>query len=310
MKLKHCFLPLIAVILFAGCTNPDSTKTSLSTTAGWDESTYQPNYSTPPFIIDDHVHARVTPEWEKSFIEVYTKRNAMACLFYSARDWEAGIAFAKAHPERVIPYAAVDIDSPTVLQEVQKAYDMGFKGLGELFARGDWDYCDPKYEPLWTLVEKLDMPIAPHTGNLANGLMHHLRPAPLADICARHPNLKIHSAHFGNPWYEEAAECARRNVNLYFNLSGSSLIKKENDPTYWAQWLWWTDAIGKPHMPKNAVPAWEKIVFGSDEGPDQFEENIRRFNKVLDANNVPDSIRAKCYGLTMARLLHINVPVN
>jgi hypothetical protein len=63
-------------------------------------------------------------------------------------------------------------------------------------------------------------------------------------------------------------------------------------------------------MPKDAVPAWEKIVFGSDEGPDQFEENIRRFNKALDANNVPDSIRAKCYGLTMARIHGIAVPEN
>ena len=310
MKLKHFLLPLIAVIVFAGCNNQNNPSISTNTSSGWDESKYVPNYSTPPFIIDDHVHARATPEWEKAFLEAYTKRNAMAVLFYGARDWEAGLAFAKAHPDRVIPYANVDIDSPTILQEIQKAYDMGFKGLGELFARGDWDYCDPKYEPVWTLAEKLGLLIAPHTGNLANGLMHHLRPAPLADICARHPKLKIHSAHFGNPWYEEAAECARRNVNLYFDLSGSSLIKKENDPQYWAQWLWWTDAIGKPHMPKNAVPAWEKIVFGSDEGPDQLEENIRRFNKVLDANNVPDSIRAKCYGLTMARLIGIKVPAN
>lgn len=303
MKTKHLLL-VLPFVLFAGCG-----QNAPQQAAAPAKPVYEPNYKTPPFIIDDHVHARATPEWEQAFIEAYTKRNAMAVLFYGQKDWEKGIAFAKAHPDRVIPYANVDIDSPTILKEVQKAYDMGFRGLGELFARGDWDYCDRKYEPLWTLAEKLDMPIAPHTGNLANGLMHHLRPAPLADICARHPKLKIHAAHFGNPWYEEAAECARRNSNLYFDLSGSSLIKKENDPAYWGQWLWWTDAIGKAHMPKNAVPAWEKIVFGSDEGPDQLEENIRRFNKVLDANNVPDSIRAKCYGLTMARLLNVKVPV-
>ena len=303
MNLKHLIVSLTAVALLSGCNNQPTQKS-----AGWDESNYKPNYSAPAFIIDDHVHYRATDEFEKAFVEVYTRHNAMACLMMDMQNLERGIAFAKAHPECVIPYAAVDIDSPTIVEDVQKVYDMGFRGLGELFARGNWDYCDPKYEPLWTIAEKLDMLVAPHTGNLSNGLMHHLRPAPLADICARHPKLKIHAAHFGNPWYEEAAECARRNVNLYFDLSGSSLIKKENDPKYWAQWLWWTDAIGKPHMPSNAVPAWEKIVFGSDEGPDQFEENIRRFNKVLDANNVPDSIRAKCYGLTMARLLGVKAP--
>ena len=112
------------------------------------------------------------------------------------------------------------------------------------------------------------MPVAPHTGILFNGTMANLRPSFLADIAARHPKLIIHAAHFGNPWYEEAAEATRRNTNLYFDLVGSSLIKKENDPGYWAQWLWWTDAAGKAHMPKEAVPAWEKILFATDEDPD------------------------------------------
>lgn len=268
----------------------------------------KPNYTTPPFIIDSHIHYVPTDAWEKSFLEIYTKHNAMGCILVKMTDLERGIAFAKAHPDRVIPYAQVKIDSVTVLQDIQKCFDMGYKGLGELFATGDWDYNDPKYEPIWTLAEKLGLPIAPHTGNLSNGMMDHLRPAPLADITAKQPNLLIHAAHFGNPWYEEAAEAARRNNNLYFDLSGSSLIKKENDPHFWAQYLWWTDAIGKAHMPKNAVPAWEKIVFATDEVPEALEENIRRFNKALDACNVPDSIRAKCYGLTIAKMHGINIP--
>jgi len=288
MKTRN-FYYLILVILVYGCST----------------NTHKPNYSVPGFIIDSHIHYRATDEWEKSFIEVYTRYNAMGCVLVNMRDLERGIAFAQAHPDRVIPYAAIDIDSPTVTEDIMGVYKMGFRGLGELFARGRWDYNDPKYDTIWALAEKLGMPVAPHTGNLANGMMAHLRPSFLADIAATHPNLVIHAAHFGNPWYEEAAEAARRNTNLYFDMSGSSLIKKENDPGYWAQWLWWTDAIGKAHMPKDAVPAWEKIVFASDETPDQLEENFRRFNKVLDACNVPDSIREKCYGLTMARLLGI-----
>jgi predicted TIM-barrel fold metal-dependent hydrolase len=291
MKTKILSSVLFVIILLSGC----------------NQASLKPNYSTPPFIIDSHMHYKATDVWEKSFLEIYTRHNAMACLLISMQDLDRGIAFAKAHPDRVIPYAAIDIESPTVLEDIQKVYDMGFKGLGELFASGDWDYCDPKYEPIWTIAEKLGLPVAPHTGNLSNGLMHHLRPAPLADVCSRHPDLLIHAAHFGNPWYEEAAEAARRNQNLYFDLCGSSLIKKENDPSYWAQWLWWTDAIGKAHMPKNAVPAWEKIVFATDEGPEALEENIRRFNKALDACKVPEETRAKCYGLTMARLHGIKV---
>jgi predicted TIM-barrel fold metal-dependent hydrolase len=202
----------------------------------------------------------------------------------------------------VIPYAEIDIDSPTVTEDIQKAYSMGFKGLGELFAMGRKDYDDPKYDTIWALAEKLGMPVAPHTGILFNGTMAHLHPASLADVAAMHPRLIIHAAHFGNPWYEEAAEAARRNTNLYFDLSGSSLIKKEYDPGYWAQWLWWTNAAGKAHMPKEVLPAWEKILFATDEDPEALDENIRRFNKALDACNVSIDTRAKCYGLTMARI--------
>jgi predicted TIM-barrel fold metal-dependent hydrolase len=291
MKTK-LFLLLIVVIAFDfGCS----------------QTVPKPNMSTPPFIIDSHMHYVPTDAWEKSFLEIYTKHNAMACLLMSMKSLDRGIAFAKAHPDRVIPYAAIDINSPTVVADIQKVYAMGFKGLGELFATGRWDYNDPKYDTIWALAEKLGMPVAPHTGNLSNGMMAHLRPSFLADIAATHPKLMIHAAHFGNPWYEEAAEATRRNNNLYFDLSGSSLIKKENDPGYWAQWLWWTDAIGKAHMPKDAVPAWEKIMFATDEGPDQLDENIRRFNKALDACHVPEETRAKCYGLTIAKIHGIQV---
>jgi predicted TIM-barrel fold metal-dependent hydrolase len=293
MKTEISYLAIIVICLTVGCSNQNQEK----------------NLSAPPFIIDSHVHYDATDEWEKSFLEIYSRHNAMACLLIPMSDLERGIAFAKAHPERVIPYAEIDIDSPSVVEDINRVYAMGFKGLGELFAKGRRDYNDPKYDTIWSLAEKLGMPVAPHTGVLADGTMANLRPAFLADIAARHPNLFIHAAHFGNPWYDEAAEATRRNKNLYFDLSGSSLIKKENDPGYWNQWLWWTDMLGKAHIPKDAVPAWEKILFATDEGPAALEENIRRFNKALDACNVSAETREKCYGLTIAKVLGIKVDV-
>lgn len=292
MKAKLLLVSICALVLMSGCGSNE----------------LKDNYSMPPFIIDSHTHYGATDAWEKSFLEVYTKYNAMACLLMDMDQLDRGIAFAKAHPDRVIPYAAIDIDSPTVVDDIRRVHSMGFRGLGELFATQRWDYNDPKYDTIWALAEQLGMAVAPHTGNLATGEMAHLRPSFLADIAAHYPKLFIHAAHFGNPWYEEAAEAARRNKNLFFDLSGSSLIKKENDPKFWGQWLWWTDAIGKAHMPKDAVPAFEKIVFASDEDPEAFLENIRRFNRVLDANNVDEATRAKSYGLTVAKFHGINVP--
>lgn len=267
-----------------------------------------PGLSTPPFIIDSHTHYGATDKWEKSFLEIYGKHNAMACILVGMKSLDRGIAFAKAHPDRVIPYAAIEIDSPTVVQDIRRAHTMGFKGLGELFALGDWNYDDPKYNPIWDLAQELKMPVAPHTGIHASGMLAHMRPSYLATIASRHPNLVMHAAHFGNPWYDEAGESTRRNNNLYFDMSGSSLIKKEDAPSCWNEYLWWTPFLGKAHMPDDAVPAFEKILFATDEPPEALEENIRRFNKMLDACGVDAATRAKCYGLTIARIHGITAP--
>ena len=265
------------------------------------------NLSTPGFIIDSHIHYRATDEWEKSFLEIYEKWNAIGCILVGMDDLERGIVFAKAHPYRTIPYASIDIDSPTVLKDIHNAYDMGYKGLGELFATKEWNYDDPKYDPIWALAEKLGLPIAPHTGILANGILSRMRPGYLGTIASKFPNLIIHAAHFGNPWYNEAGEIARRNKNIYFDMTGSSLIKKDTDPGFWKQFLWWTPYIGKPHMPKDAIPAFQKIVFATDQSPEGLEENIIRFNKVLDACGVSEETRKKCYYETIAKIHGIDV---
>jgi hypothetical protein len=277
--------------LFHGCTNQHEKQ----------------NVNTLPFIIDSHTHYKATVAWEKAFLDIYGKHHAMACILVEMNDLERGIQFARAHPERVIPYAAIDIDSPTVLEDIRKAYVMGYKGLGELFALNQWNYDDPYYDPIWALAEKLKLPIAPHTGIHDSGMLSRMRPGYLGTIAHKFPSLFIHAAHFGNPWYDEAGEVARRNQNLYFDLSGSSLIKKDNDPGIWKQYLWWTPYLGKPHMPANAVPAFEKILFATDQEPQALEENIIRFNKMLDACGVDPETRAKCYGLTIARIHGIDI---
>ncbi len=309
--LNFIYLFSVLTIVF-GCTNPAS----------------EPNLSTPGFIIDSHIHYGAldtdyedpdwdndTEKWEKRFIEVFEKYNAVGCVLIG-RNWltmdvwkelERGIKFANAHPDRIIPYAGLDINSPTILEDIQKVYDMGYKGLGELFAIEDLNYNDPKYDSVWALAEKLGMPIAPHTGILAFGQMSGMRPGFLGTISVKFPNLIIHAAHFGNPWYNEAGEVARRNKNLYFDITGSSLIKKDDNPGYWKEFLWWTPHLGKPHMPADAVPAFEKIVFGTDQEPEGMEENIIRFNKMLDACGVSDETRAKCYYGTMAGIHNIDV---
>jgi len=299
MKLRTALMiGFVCVLLVSGCGKQQKNSIAVAP---------KPNLSTPGFIIDSHIHYRATDEWEQSFLEVFEKWNAIGCILVGMDDLERGLQFANTHPDRVIPYAAIKIDSPTVLDDIRRVHKMGFKGLGELFALNEWDYNHPKYHPIWALAEKLKLPIAPHTGIHASGQMSRMRPGYLASIAAKHPDLIIHAAHFGNPWYNEAGETTRRNKNLYFDMTGSSLLKKDTDPGFWKQFLWWTPYIGKAHMPKDAVPAFQKIVFATDEPPSGFEENIIRFNKMLDACDVDEATRNKCYYETIAKIHNIDV---
>ena len=174
----------------------------------------EPNSSRPDFIIDAHLHYKATNEWEKTFVDVYTHHNAMACILVPMDALDRGIEFARAHPELAIPYATIDINSPSVTDDIRKVKAMGFKGLGELFATQGWNYDDPRYDSIWILAEQFGMPVLPHTGIHAQGNFSGMRPACIATIAARHRGLMIHAAHFGNPWYAEAAEGARLNPNL------------------------------------------------------------------------------------------------
>jgi len=251
------------------------------------------NTTRPDFVIDSHIHYKGSDEWEKSFVEVFTTHKAMGCVFIGMNDLERGIRFANKHPDLVIPYAAIDIDSPTATNDIRKAKLMGYKGLGELYAINGWN-----------LAEQFKMPIAPHTGIHAQGNFSGMRPAFVASIAKKHRDLIIHASHFGNPWYDEAAEAARLNPNLYFDISGSSLIKKDHEPEIWGKYLWWTPHLGKPHVGTAAGPAWEKILFATDEmaAEDNLIQNIIRFNKILDANKVSNETRENMYGRTIARI--------
>ena len=53
--------------------------------------------------------------------------------------------------------------------------------------------------------------------------------------------------------------------------------------------------------------AFEKLVFGTDEPPEQLDNMLGRYEAMLEANDVPEASRRKIYGETMAAILGIEV---
>ena len=260
------------------------------------------------FIIDSHQHYRDDPQYIETLVKIYRARNAMACVLTPIRGIDVVRKAADTHPDVVIPYGHVNVDDPDTPSQIDRFAKAGFKGIKMHRPTRDWD--DFGYFPIYQKLQDLNLVALFHTGIVSgssdepeSSSMARMRPSFLHTIARAFPKLRIQGAHLGNPWYDEAAEVARWEKNLYFDLTGSSLIKKEKDLAAFKEYLWWEGPTA--HSSPDAVYAFEKLVFGTDEAPANLDAVIARFEAMLDANSVPEESRRRIYGGTMSRILGI-----
>src|SRR5215475_2066361 len=272
--------------------------------------TSQPRPSTRRFIIDAHQHYNASPDYIERLVKVYRPRNAMACVLTPISGFEVVKKAAAQHPDVVIPYGHVSVDSPEVISEIQKFAAAGFKGIKMHTPKYNWD--DFGYFPIYEKLQSLKLVALFHTGIVSGtgerpepSSMARMRPSFLHTIARSFPKLVIQGAHLGNPWYDEAAEAARWEKNLYFDLTGSSLIKKAKNLAVFKEYLWWDGPTA--HSSPDAVYAFEKLVFGTDEPPEKLDTCLARYQALLNACEVPEASRGKIYGETLAKILGIKV---
>ena len=270
----------------------------------------------PGFIIDSHIHCGGTEQWVEDMVKIYRPSNAMACVLTWIDDIELMVDAIKSYPDVFIGYGRVNLDEPNAVREIEKFKKSGFVGMK--FHSPQKNIDDPSYFQVYGLCEEYNMYLLFHTGISSRKIQDQpawtssarMRPMYLDTLCRAFPRIKIQGAHLGNPWYEEAAEAARWNPNLFFDVTGSTLFKfiKLNRLDKMNEILWWSgvEAENNPHTLKDGPSAWEHIVFGTDETPEGLAGNIKRFTRMLDANNVPQESRKKMWGETMAENLGID----
>jgi len=272
--------------------------------------TSQPGPQPRRFVIDTHQHYSASPDYIERLVKVYRPRNAMACVLTPMAGFEVVKKAATQHSDVVIPYGHVSVDNPKVIGEIQKFADAGFKGIKMHTPKYNWD--DFGYFPIYEKLQSLGLVALFHTGIVAGSgdqaepsSMARMRPSFLHTIARSFPKLVIQGAHLGNPWYDEAAEVTRWSKNVYFDLTGSSLIKKAKNLAVFKDYLWWEGPTA--HSSPDAVYAFEKLVFGTDEDPENLDSCLARYEAMLDACGVPEASRKKVYSETMARILGIRV---
>lgn len=260
-------------------------------------------------MIDGHQHYEDSPDYFQRLVKIYRARNAMACVNAFMKDFDKLKKAAAEFPDVVIPYGRINVDAPDSHKEIETFAAAGFKGIKLHSPKRNWD--DPQYFFLYERLQRYKLlalfhtGIASHTEEPQFTSMSRMRPAYLDTISRAFPDLYIQGAHLGNPWYEEAAEAARWSPKLYFDVTGSSLIKKAKNLSTFREYLWWDGPM--QHSSPHAVYAFEKIVFGTDEEPEHLDTVLGRYEAMLNACEVPEPSRKKIYGETLARVLSIKV---
>ena len=271
-----------------------------------------PAIAQSPKLIDVHVHYNGEAGFLEKLLDKLNAIDGLAFLLTTPNGFPQASKFIHDHPDRLIGFGDIKLDDPAVLSEIDRFHDAGFRGLGEITSTQK-NYDDRAYWPIYDRADQYHMILLFHTG-----IVNRLHPEQSADISfdrsrvtrldliARHwPNLIIIGAHLGNPDYAEAGEIGRWNPNLYFDVSGTTLIKKKDDYRFFRSIFWWTGVVS-PHTPASGANAFEKLVFGSDVfGGDlqEFDMALARYHAMLNACQVPQSAQSKIFSGTMWRIL-------
>lgn len=266
-----------------------------------------------PRLIDVHVHHNGSPAFVEALVARLEPSNGIAFLLTPPKDLNQVKAYLARYPNRLIGFGDIKLDDPNVLSLVDQFHAAGFRGLGEISSPLK-NYDDPSYRPIYERAQSYGMILLFHTGivNRTNPSVprdisvDRMRPTTLDNIARLYPKLTVIGAHLGNPDYAWAAEIARWNPNLFFDLAGSSLIKKQNDLAFFKSIFWWSGVVSS-HTPKSGAHAFEKLVFGSDvfDGEiEEFDRQVERYHKLLDACDVPPEAQANIFAGTLWRILN------
>ena len=264
-------------------------------------------------IVDMHVHFdKENPNFVSDLRKVCGLLNLTACVLtpFSARKVIAEAA--KQHPGQIVPFGYVDLDAHDVVQQVEEFHALGYRGLGELeFVKKPFN--DPSYFPVYELANRYSWIVLFHTGIVMRAKFHEpedvasgrMRPIHLEEIARRFPKITVLGAHCGNPEYEWAAEIARWNPNVFFDLSGSSLKKMRERLADFRKIFWWSGTDEGTETPNNDPSAFVKIVFGSDTPLDEIESVVRQYQALFEACDVPLQTRKMIMGGTLAKMLNL-----
>ncbi|MSP49218.1 MAG: amidohydrolase [Alphaproteobacteria bacterium] len=126
------------------------------------------------------------------------------------------------YPDKFVGFACIDPRMPDCMDLLVHAIeDLKLKGVkfGPIY--NGVSLLDSRMEPIYAYLQKNNLPLTMHMGTTfgRNAPIDEGRPLNVDTVALRYPELKMIMAHMGHPWYEECIVVARKQPNVYCEVS-------------------------------------------------------------------------------------------
>ncbi len=216
--------------------------------------------------------------------------NAMAnvgkAIVFGVRAFHSGLTspneyiadYARAHPEKLIGFAAVDPAHDDAREILEHAVDdLKLRGakLGPIYQ--NIHPMDERMLPVYDFCEKRGLPIMIHQGTTfpRRAPLKYSLPILLEDVAMKFPELKMIIAHMGHPWIAETVALIRKQPNFFADISA----------LHYRPWQFYNGLIcAKEYGVLN------KLLFGSDypyTNPDATIKDLRNINRMVEGTHLP-----------------------
>jgi len=183
-------------------------------------------------------------------------------------------------PKKFIGFACIDPRMPNCMDLLVHAIeDLKLKGVkfGPIY--NGVSLLDPRLEPIYQYLVKHNLPLTMHMGTTygTNAPVQYGRPLDVDTIANRHPDLKMIMAHMAHPWYEECIVVARKNPNVYCEVSA----------LYYRPWQYWNILVCAQEY---TIANRNKIFWGTDFPFTSVADSIaglRNVNAVIAGSGLP-----------------------
>jgi hypothetical protein len=222
--------------------------------------------------------------------------NVDKAIVFGIRAFHSGLSspneyiadYVRAHPEKLIGFAAVDPVQDNVHEILEHAVDdLKLRGvkLGPIYQ--NIHPLDDRMWPVYEFCEKRNLPILIHQGTTfpRKAPLKYSLPILLEEIALKHPNLKMIIAHMGHPWIEDTIVLIRKQPNFYADISA----------LHYRPWQFYNALIIAKEY-----GVLRKLLFGSDfpyTNPDATMDALKNFNRMTEGTHLPKLAEEEIHNL-------------